>query len=95
MYKCNNCRSEFEEPSTKNIIAEEHLGISNLFQTRTRLDIDVCPNCGDEDLEEIQQCEICGEWFNEEELTDTTEYINGGCGYCCDQCIQDTDMVEI
>ena len=52
MYKCNNCDEMFEEPDRKNIIAEEHLGISNLFPTRTRMDTFICPSCGDEDIEE-------------------------------------------
>lgn len=43
-------------------------------------------------MEEKKQCEICGEWFDEDELIDTTEMINGGCGYCCEQCVEDADM---
>lgn len=93
MYKCKNCRSEFEEPATKNVAAEEYLGIDNLFPNKTRLDVYLCPNCNDDDIEVLEQCEICGEWF--EELTDTTEYVNGGCGYCCEQCISDAEMIEI
>lgn len=46
-------------------------------------------------MEEKKKCEICGEWFDEDELQDTTEMINGGCGYCCEQCIEDADMKEI
>ena len=92
MYKCNNCRSEFEEPATKNVIAEDYLGISNLFQSSTRMDIHLCPNCNDDEIEELEQCEICEEWFSYEDLTDTTEYINGGCGYCCEQCMEDAEM---
>lgn len=46
-------------------------------------------------MEYKKQCEICGEWFDEDELQDTTEYINGGCGYCCEQCIEDGDMKTI
>jgi hypothetical protein len=48
-----------------------------------------------EGQQKLVQCEICGEWFVEDELTDTTEYINGGCGKCCEQCIEDGDMVAI
>lgn len=95
MYKCNNCRSEFEEPEARNIIAEDYLGISTLMPRRTRMNIYVCPSCNDEDIEELEQCGICEEWFREEELTDTTEMINGGCGYCCAQCIEDAEMIEM
>lgn len=50
-----------------------------------------------EKLEEIifnnfSQCEICHEWFLNEELEDTTEMINGGCGYCCEDCIENGEM---
>lgn len=45
--------------------------------------------------EELEQCEICEEWFKSDELTDTTEYINGGCSRCCQQCIDDCEMIEI
>lgn len=50
-----------------------------------------------EKLEEIifnnfAQCEICHEWFLNEELEDTTEMINGGCGYCCEDCIENGEM---
>lgn len=95
MFKCNNCQATFEAPETKNIAAESYLGIDNLFPTRTRMDVYVCPSCGDDDLEELKQCGICQEWLNEDELYDTTEYINGGCGMCCEQCICDADMIEI
>ena len=48
-----------------------------------------------DDYIELQQCEICNEWFPEEELIDTTEMINGGCGFCCEQCIENGDMKEL
>lgn len=56
---------------------------------------DTCPFCGSDDVEEMKQCEMCEEYFKEDDLHDTEEYINGGCGYCCEQCIEDGDMVEI
>lgn len=40
----------------------------------------------------FSQCEICHEWFLNEELEDTTEMINGGCGYCCEDCIKNGEM---
>ena len=59
----------------------------------------VCPQytdcCNDDDLEELEQCEMCEEWYSPDDLHDTTEMINGGCGYCCEQCIEDADMVEM
>lgn len=92
MYRCLNCEELFEEPETKNIIAEEYLGVSHLLQGYTRMNIDVCPCCNDEDLEELRQCDICREWYREEDLTDTDGMINGSVGYCCEQCIEDGDI---
>jgi hypothetical protein len=92
MYRCNNCRSEFEEPERRNVIAEEHLGISNMFPNITRMDLFVCPSCGDDDLEELEQCEICEEWFKNEDLTDTEGMVGGGCGYACPQCLEDCEI---
>lgn len=93
MYRCNNCNEKFEEPETKNIIAEEYLGISTLMQGRTRMDINICPCCNDDDIEELEQCELCGEWFDE--LHDTSEMINGGVGYVCEQCLEDNDITYL
>lgn len=90
MYRCNNCNEMFEEPETKNLIAEEYLGVSHLLQGCTRMDINICPCCNDDDLEELEQCNLCGEWFNE--LTDTEGLINGGVGYVCEQCLEDNDI---
>ena len=95
MFKCRNCEEQFETPERKNIIAEDYLGISNMFPNTTRMDLFVCPCCGDDDLEELEQCEMCEEWYSSDDLHDTTEMINGGCGYCCEQCIEDAEMVEM
>ena len=96
MYKCNNCGFIFEEPFEISTTYEAYYGVYSLFSYHTPLTLYVCPNCNDgDDLEELEQCEICGEWFNQEDLTDTTGYINGGCGYCCTQCVEDAEMIEI
>lgn len=95
MYICNTCKSRFEEPNKESITFEDYYGVGNLFASRTRTTLDVCPYCDDDDIEELEKCEMCEEWFRSEQLTDTTEYINGGCGYCCEQCIEDAEMVEI
>lgn len=92
MYKCKNCRSEFEEPATKNVAAEEYLGIGNLFPNETRLDVYLCPNCNDDDIEVLEQCGICEEWFRSEDLTDTEGMIGGNVGYACPQCLEDCDI---
>ena len=38
-------------------------------------------------IEDLQQCEQCGEW--EEELNDTEGLVNGGYGMICDSCWED------
>lgn len=38
----------------------------------------------------MDKCEICGE--ETEELFDTTQMVNGGVGYVCEQCLEDYDI---
>lgn len=42
--------------------------------------------------EELRKCDICDEWFSEDELEDTEGMINGSVGWCCEQCIEDRDI---
>ena len=94
MYKCNNCRSEFEEAAEKRICFEQEYGVANLFSSRSYTNIYVCPCCGDEDIHELEQCSVCEEWFDETDLTDTEGLINGGIGYVCPQCYKDMKEEE-
>ena len=89
MYKCLKCEYEFEEPSRKEI------KISNIFLGEEIAHELVCPECESDDLEELKQCEICHEWFNEDELFDTEGMLNGGVGYVCEQCMEDCDIKDI
>ena len=68
--------------------------VSNLFPDNHYYTDYKCPVCGGE-VVDAMQCEICDEWLPEDLLTDTTEYINGGVGYCCEGCMQDADMRAI
>lgn len=38
---------------------------------------------------ELTICEQCGEVNLEDEMRDTTEMVNGGIGFRCEQCIED------
>ena len=67
-YKCDHCVREFEEPD---IITEAH-GITDGSCEK----IGVCPYCKGY-FEEMHKCEICGEYFTEDELS----------GGVCDECI--------
>ena len=91
MYKCRDCKAVCETP--KKVNADDYNGVSDLFPNHpSNTYYEVCPSCGGT-VEEAKQCEICGEYFTSDELTDTTEYINGGCGDCCEQCIEDGGMI--
>lgn len=95
MYRCNKCLCKFEEPAEKEIYFEEYYGLTTLMGGKTLKNIYLCPNCNDEDIEELSKCELCGEWVQDDYIHDTTEMINGGVGWCCEQCIEDADMKEI
>lgn len=91
MYKCLDCGAVFENP--KEYAEDRTPGGANeggSFIERYK----GCPQCSGA-YEEAKQCEICGEYFTDDELQDTTEMVNGGLGMCCEGCIDDGDMVEI
>lgn len=88
-YRCEECGNEFEKPDNKAIIFEDYYGVNSLFETRTKTNIDVCPNCHSENITELYECDNCGEF--DDELFDTEGKINGGIGYVCYQCLQDME----
>lgn len=91
MYKCKDCGLIFDEPKEYS----EDYTPGGAFEGGSFINrFSGCPNCSGA-YDDAKKCEICGEYFLEEELEDTTEMINGGCGYCCSQCIEDNDMSEI
>ena len=91
MYKCLDCGHIFEEPKQYS----EDRTPGGAFEGGSFIEYYTgCPVCSGA-YEEAKQCEICGEYFTDDELTDTTEYINGGCGDCCEQCIEDGGMYAI
>ena len=69
-YECHNCGKKFEQPD---IVQERHgLGYPPYE------DVTVCPYCHGY-FEEMQKCEICGEYFCEDEI----EY--GVCHECVEK----------
>lgn len=73
MYRCNNCDELFDIPK----MVTETVGMIGL-QPATSSYI-ACPHCGvDMDYEEVEKCELCGEYY--EELED---------GFC-KSCIAET-----
>lgn len=77
MYRCNNCNAKFEEPTMKRICFEQEYGVANLFDSRHYTNIEVCPSCEDGDIEELEQCERCG------------NYVSETCESLCDCCYED------
>ena len=60
MFKCNECGMVFNEPAT---CEEPHpYGMGSASETFA-----CCPYCKG-NFEEAVKCEICGEWFTEDEL---------------------------
>ena len=96
MYYCEYCEAvrSASELKTEQKCFETEFGVSNLFPDSHYYTDYKCPVCGGE-VVDAMQCEICDEWLPEDLLTDTTEYINGGVGYCCEGCMQDADMRAI
>lgn len=90
MYKCNNCDCQFDEPKRVKTTHESECGVSGMFPNSTPLEYDVCPSCNENDFDEMKQCAVCEEWF--EELIDTEGVLNGGIGDCCSQCCEDADI---
>ncbi len=89
MWECNDCYNEFEKPIFKKIEFEKEFGITQLFQTSHQVNMEICPICGSSNIEEMQECDYCGEWNKEDDLEDTEGLVGGGIGYLCPQCIED------
>ena len=83
MYKCLDCGHVFEEPKQYS----EDRTPGGAFEGGSFIEhYTGCPLCSGA-FEEAKQCEICGEYFTDDELTDTT------CGDCCKQCIEDGGII--
>lgn len=53
MYRCKNCGCRFDEPKELNSTWEAYYGISDMFDYSTPRTIYVCPECNDDEIEEI------------------------------------------
>ncbi len=56
MYKCNNCGAVCTEPDT--IYDSVPYGSTYVDYPSG----DKCPSCGSDDIEEVEECKMCGEW---------------------------------
>lgn len=52
-YICNECDERFDEPDTEVTTYEDYYGVGSEFDGRTRLEVSVCPYCGSEDIDEV------------------------------------------
>ena len=57
MYFCNECKGTFEEPKETEDFTSEYWG-AVVHHTTT-----VCPFCGSEEIDEMNKCDICGEYI--------------------------------
>lgn len=57
MWKCDNCRSEFDRPRELNTTYENYYGVASLFGDSRPMTLAVCPYCEDENIEEVEEVE--------------------------------------
>lgn len=55
MYRCNECLEIFEIPNVYYTSYESYYGVGNLFPNSTPLTLELCPCCGEENIEEIEE----------------------------------------
>lgn len=55
MFRCNECGNLFDIPRVYETTYEKFYGVASEFLSDTYLKLDLCPNCGCEDLEEIEE----------------------------------------
>lgn len=53
MYRCLNCRYEFDEPDEIHTSYEAYYGVASDFGSRTSLTLEVCPRCESDDIDEV------------------------------------------
>lgn len=51
-FTCNDCGAEFDEPDEEMVDLEDYYGVGGLFGDHHSGYMDVCPECGSEDIEE-------------------------------------------
>lgn len=57
MYHCFNCNEDFYEPEKVHTTYERYYGVSDEFRYHTPMTIDVCPYCGSDEIEEMDDDE--------------------------------------
>lgn len=49
---CRNCHKEFDRPKLRKTTYEALYGVAGEFGSRTPVTIEICPYCGDDDIED-------------------------------------------
>lgn len=58
MYFCNRCRQMFDSPDAVYDFSSEAWGRTVEHY------VNVCPHCKSDDFDEMDKCDICGEWIS-------------------------------
>lgn len=55
MYRCKECGELFYEPTKYKTSYESYYGVSSDFPNSTSLELELCPCCGEDSVEEISE----------------------------------------
>lgn len=86
-YYCGECDCEFEEPKDAYEFHSELAGMGGDCAER----FEVCPECGSDDIYEMEKCDLCGEEYRK------TIYLGGKelCQECRDKIVYKlTELME-
>lgn len=76
-YKCLDCENIMSESETGSAVGENKPKWEKIM---------VCSNCGSDELEEVGQCDVCGEYF--EGTWGTPDELYGFNGCVCGECLK-------
>ena len=55
MFRCYNCKEEFDDPEVVHTTYEDYYGVSSEFGSSTSCYLNTCRYCGSEEVEEFEQ----------------------------------------
>lgn len=88
MLKCSNCGNVFDEEDAKAF--KESYGYFDGYGEYYQIQ-QACPRCSDLEVDEAYRCDICGEWFTENELSNATGVTI--CPDCAKKIVQKLDKM--
>lgn len=56
-YICNECGENFDEPEVEPTTYEDYYGVGSDFIGKNYLEVEICPYCGSEDIDEVDEDE--------------------------------------